>query len=828
MTISTQPLSSNSRLHGVCLLLARSACGIILAMPLLADAQTIPSGIINVPPSQIGDNQSIGSNTTVNILSGGSVGSGFTAGAVDGNDTDVEVNIDGGEIGYGLVANGNSVVNLFDGQADTIYVKSGARLNLFDGAATAVYVDSGGVFNLAGGGVSTIQMSSGSQVNISGGLIGDTRLNSAMTFLGGEFRFNGVPVGGGPLTIGSGDLLSGTLEDGGVFAHAGAYPATVTLGETNTPAIDLTPIVIDAPGAVVTSLREGQSLTVKQGGSLNESDHKDLVAVGADIQVEGGTAHNHYTIIDTEMTVTGGQAESIRALYGSVLNISGGGVGYRSAAHEGSTVNISGGEIAFDFNAYHGSTVNLSGGIIGDRFSNVDGGQVTIYGGDFQLNGSAFQQGVASVNKGDVLTGVFADGTAFIFWGKTFGDSLTDVSIVQASLPELDSTPIQVDSANAPTSLRPGQTMNLLPGGVLSSDFSAVDATIHMSGGETRRLETARSTLHLSGGSIGSLYSVAGDTIAIEGTHIYNLSTHQGSRVTMTSGVIGYGSNAYDGSTLNIKGGTVEPYFDAESGSVVNISGGTFGDQFGANYGSQVNISGGQFGSVFAGSNSDLNLSGGEFDQVVALSSSELDISGGAIEVFDANLGSVVNIAGGEFGADFDALSTSRLNFYGIAFALDGLPIAGLSLGGTIEVTDRNKTLSGVLLDGSPFSIELNTSGAASDSVISNRAVLMLNLLEPVLLPGDFNGDGSVDAADFTVWRDHLGDGDESAIAHSGNGLGGVDMADYDLWVANFGASLADFAQATAAPEPGGLLLFLLAALSCARQRVFSHPHGRR
>ncbi|WP_197525389.1 PEP-CTERM sorting domain-containing protein [Pseudobythopirellula maris] len=51
---------------------------------------------------------------------------------------------------------------------------------------------------------------------------------------------------------------------------------------------------------------------------------------------------------------------------------------------------------------------------------------------------------------------------------------------------------------------------------------------------------------------------------------------------------------------------------------------------------------------------------------------------------------------------------------------------------------------------------------------------------------GDYNDNGKVDAADFTVWRDNLGTGaalpNRSLASH-----GDVSMADYDVWVNNFG-----------------------------------------
>jgi hypothetical protein len=56
-------------------------------------------------------------------------------------------------------------------------------------------------------------------------------------------------------------------------------------------------------------------------------------------------------------------------------------------------------------------------------------------------------------------------------------------------------------------------------------------------------------------------------------------------------------------------------------------------------------------------------------------------------------------------------------------------------------------------------------------------------------LPGDFNADGSVDAADYVLWRTKLGT--TYPLNSNGNDTGAsagiVDSADYDLWRANFG-----------------------------------------
>ena len=83
-------------------------------------------------------------------------------------------------------------------------------------------------------------------------------------------------------------------------------------------------------------------------------------------------------------------------------------------------------------------------------------------------------------------------------------------------------------------------------------------------------------------------------------------------------------------------------------------------------------------------------------------------------------------------------------------------------------------------------------------------------------LLGDFNGNGSVDLADYTVWRDNLGAVDESGFAPgTGNG-GGVDVTDYTDWKANFGNTGAGSLVASATvPEPSTWVVGLIVMLLC-------------
>ena len=57
-------------------------------------------------------------------------------------------------------------------------------------------------------------------------------------------------------------------------------------------------------------------------------------------------------------------------------------------------------------------------------------------------------------------------------------------------------------------------------------------------------------------------------------------------------------------------------------------------------------------------------------------------------------------------------------------------------------------------------------------------------------LPGDYNLSGTVDLADYTLWRDQLGAQVASTAGADGNANGVVDRGDYLLWKKQFGKTL--------------------------------------
>jgi hypothetical protein len=83
-------------------------------------------------------------------------------------------------------------------------------------------------------------------------------------------------------------------------------------------------------------------------------------------------------------------------------------------------------------------------------------------------------------------------------------------------------------------------------------------------------------------------------------------------------------------------------------------------------------------------------------------------------------------------------------------------------------------------------------------------------------LPGDYNGDGIVNAADYTVWRSALGQTVMAGTGADGDGDGMIDQGDYDFWSLHFGetvGSLPGAGRGAGVPEPSTFALAFLAMI---------------
>jgi len=114
--------------------------------------------------------------------------------------------------------------------------------------------------------------------------------------------------------------------------------------------------------------------------------------------------------------------------------------------------------------------------------------------------------------------------------------------------------------------------------------------------------------------------------------------------------------------------------------------------------------------------------------------------------------------------------------------------------------------------------IKLQLNGDAAKEGASFGGLLFDETFEPTpVIPGDYNDDGSVDAADYVAWRKRDGT-----------------QMEYDDWRTNFGQPSGGSGSGTnrfdlqPAPEPSGALLWLTAGLigrmRCRRDRIPNTP----
>jgi hypothetical protein len=109
------------------------------------------------------------------------------------------------------------------------------------------------------------------------------------------------------------------------------------------------------------------------------------------------------------------------------------------------------------------------------------------------------------------------------------------------------------------------------------------------------------------------------------------------------------------------------------------------------------------------------------------------------------------------------------------------------------------------LVDLSTTSASGGTVGTSGTSRVDNFSIYYYAILDD--LPGDFNDDGAVDAADYVVWRK----------------LNSGDMVAYNEWRTNFGRTSAgaggEASGSGAVPEPASWLCVALGICLVAWRR---------
>ena len=142
------------------------------------------------------------------------------------------------------------------------------------------------------------------------------------------------------------------------------------------------------------------------------------------------------------------------------------------------------------------------------------------------------------------------------------------------------------------------------------------------------------------------------------------------------------------------------------------------------------------------------------------------------------------------------------------------------SLGAQFQILTASSISGAPTVD---FSAAPLGSGLAWGVALSPTSISLVVLSSGIA--GDYNGDGSVDAADYVLWRKH----NNTAVTLSNDATPGTSAADYSVWRSHFGQSQGSESGAisnSAVPEPAAIVpLMFVVASWCFRR--FPAPYRR-
>ncbi len=176
----------------------------------------------------------------------------------------------------------------------------------------------------------------------------------------------------------------------------------------------------------------------------------------------------------------------------------------------------------------------------------------------------------------------------------------------------------------------------------------------------------------------------------------------------------------------------------------------------------------------------------------------------------------VLELGGDSPGSGFDRLRTNAA-----------------SLAGTLDVRLINGYLPGLGTDhvflttefpqadiGTFDTLLLPIVNGLTFDVLYSPTSVALRVVEADLVPGDFDGDGDVDAFDLGIWQTGFGTTSGATWADGdADDDGDVDAFDLGLWQTNFGTGVGS----ASVPEPGAAALVILTLCPLVVRRPFTH-----
>jgi hypothetical protein len=165
--------------------------------------------------------------------------------------------------------------------------------------------------------------------------------------------------------------------------------------------------------------------------------------------------------------------------------------------------------------------------------------------------------------------------------------------------------------------------------------------------------------------------------------------------------------------------------------------------------------------------------------------------------------------------------------FAGVKLTIDGQPHFGWI---RIAIANEEHPVGTAnARNGNPFKI---TAIDWAYETTPNTPILAGDIGSVIVGPtGDYNGNGFVDAADYTVWRDSFGQNVSMGTGADGDESGVIDDGDYTFWKSRFGNTVPGAGSGSLAanvPEPASAATFSLGVLALGATGIIRHRRAKK
>ncbi len=707
------------------------------------------------------------------------------------------ISVNAGTVNLGGTFNATGGIGTWSNTGGTVNVTG--TVNVGSGANTLTLNNATGSWNMAGGALSggTLAFANSKTLNFTGlgnGVLSGTLngvtvsgdLNFADTFsdglITGGTTFTTAHLSGIHAEIGfaPSQTLTGTIQ----FEGANAGLRLVTMSSAGAFTVGTTGVITTVAGLTTSDPTIGGGGFLYNGAmALTNNGLISSQTSGRTITVKPDTLTNSATgtleaksggILTIAPTSTWANAGTI-SVNAATVNLGGtfnatGGIGTWS--NTGGTVNVTG----TITNTAHTLTLDNTTGSWNMAGGTLNGGTLA-FANSKTLNFSGLGQGVLS----GTLNGVTVSGDL------NFADTFSDGLITGGTT----FTTAHLSGIHAEIGFAPSQTLT----GTIQ--FEGANAGL--------RLVTMSSAGAFTVGTTGVITTVAGlatsDPTIGGGGFLYNGAmalTNNGLISSQTSGrtiTVNPATSFANGGTLEaINGGSLSvPLGYTQTAGITRLNGGgaiSAIDPVMITTLHSITIAGGRLegsGTISANVANSGTISPG-------LSAGALSIAGDLTLTGSSTL--QMELGGTRPGVDYDTISEAGTLPLNLSGTLSLTLINGYvpAPADTLIIAMSNQPITGA------FSNVAGGHVLATDGVTSLGVLVIGNVVVVAKLPGDYNGNGKVDAADYTVWRNKLGSG-------------AFTRAHFDIWKANYGATSlgSGAAESAAVPEPASVGLFAFA-----------------